>query len=95
MNTPEGRLTRRISNYLKKVPGLYYAKIGGQAKQRAGLPDYVICYKGQFIGLEVKAPQNKRGLTDRQRNELIKIRRAGGESYVAQSLVAVKKRFPL
>lgn len=95
MNTPEGRLTARISRYLKKVPGLYYAKLSGQAKQRAGLPDYIICYEGKYIALEVKAPENKRGLTDRQRNELIKVKRAGGEAYVARSLTAVKKRFPL
>jgi hypothetical protein len=95
MNTPEGRLTDRIRRYLKKVPGLYFAKLSGQAKQRAGLPDFIICYEGQFIALEVKAPSNKRGLTDRQRNELLKIKQAGGEAYVARSLTAVIKRFPL
>lgn len=51
----------------------------------AGLPDLLICYKGKFIGLEVKVPGKEKTLTALQKKWLKSIRRAGGLSYMVTS----------
>ena len=59
----------------------------------SGVSDIQVCYKGKYIVLEVKDPANPDGATLRQKNFMLKIKRAGGEAYVVRSLSAVKKRF--
>lgn len=56
--------------------------------QRVGVPDFLICYAGRFISLEVKRPGKKP--TNEQRNELAWIRSAGGLDAVVTSLDEVK-----
>lgn len=54
---PEGRIGKRIRAYLEEL-GCFVVKIhgGDNPFQEAGLPDYLVCYRGYFIGLEVKQP---------------------------------------
>ena len=50
----------------------------GQYISRRGIPDYIMCIKGFFVGLEVKTEVGK--LTKLQEYELTRINRAGGLS---------------
>ena len=50
-----------------------------------GVPDIICCYKGRFIGFEVKKDAQQKA-TDLQLYNLQKIWEAGGEGYVVSSL---------
>ena len=50
----ESELVKRISDYLKTVPSLFFWKEHGGMYGTAGIPDLIVCYKGRFIGLECK-----------------------------------------
>ena len=47
---------------------------------RAGIPDIIICYKGQFLGVECKAGFNKPSAL--QEREIAAIQKAGGSAMV-------------
>ena len=55
---------------------------------RVGVPDFLICFEGWFVAVEVKRPGNKP--TTEQRGELAWIRKAGGIECVATSLGEVQ-----
>ena len=42
-----------IIKFLKKY-NIYYIKIWGGGFQRAGIPDIIICLKGNFLAVELK-----------------------------------------
>lgn len=89
----EASLTARIREYLNSLDDSFFYKAKGDPRQRKGLPDLIGCYHGLFVGLEVKMPRNKRGLTKYQQETLLKIKRAGGKAYVVRSLADVKRVF--
>lgn len=37
----------------------WYTKIWGGGYQKAGIPDLILCVKGQFVSIEVKAPNGR------------------------------------
>lgn len=51
-------------------------KTWGGGYQRNGLPDLIICWKGRFIGIELKAENGR--ASELQKYELEQIRKAGG-----------------
>jgi penicillin-binding protein-related factor A (putative recombinase) len=53
--------------------------------QAAGRPDIEGCYKGRYVGFEVKTPENSGGVTSLQAHTLKVIARAGGVSGVITS----------
>ena len=52
------------------------------------MPDIICCYKGRFLGLEVKLPSGK--LTELQKRAIEKINRAGGIACRVESVDDVK-----
>jgi hypothetical protein len=69
---------------------VWFAKIAGSKFQRPGIPDFLLCVRGAFGGLELKAPSGKGKLSELQKLELKKIQQAGGNTYVCNSLETVK-----
>lgn len=55
----------------------------------AGIPDIICCYKGRFLGLEVKQPSGR--LTELQKRTIEKINAAGGIALRVNSVTEVKK----
>jgi len=55
---PEAKLGHKIRDALEKR-GAFVFKVHGGPMMMAGLPDLVVCYRGRYIGLEVKMPGNK------------------------------------
>jgi len=51
----------------------------------AGLPDIIVCAKGQFIGLETKLPSTRGDVSPRQRYVHTQIEHAGGTAQVVCS----------
>ncbi len=87
---PEGRIVARIKDYLAKQ-GACSFKIQGSEEsfQEVGIPDLLVCYRGRFIGIEVKMPGEEP--TPKQLAVLRRIERAGGIALVAYSVLDVQR----
>ena len=79
----EGTLVAKIKKYLIKN-GAYCENIWGGGFQAAGIPDIIACYKGIFLGIEVKLDYNKP--SEIQKAKLKLINNAGGIGIVAYSI---------
>ena len=77
--TPEAKVKKRIKDILNKL-GAYYVMPHGAGYGNAGAPDFIVCHKGRFIGIEAKAGNNK--ATSLQLHNLMQIRKSGGVSFV-------------
>lgn len=82
----ETEFAHKVDKVLKSTPELWYLNVYGNAVQRAGVPDRIICYKGKFIGLELKKPDGKGRESKRQEIEGFKIKSSGGTYAVISSL---------
>lgn len=71
----ESSRTDTIIKYLRKR-GCWWLKKHGSRWGRAGIPDLIVCYRGRFVGFEVKRPDNTP--TALQARELAGIKKAGG-----------------
>jgi hypothetical protein len=77
--TPEAKVKDRVKKVLKDI-GAYYAMPVTGGYGVSGIPDFLVCYNGLFVGLECKAGKGK--TTALQEKALLDIRKAGGASYV-------------
>ena len=77
--TPEGKVKARVKKILVDL-NAYYTMPHGAGYGNAGVPDFLVCYKGRFIGIECKANGNKP--TALQMFNLCEIRRCGGTGLV-------------
>jgi hypothetical protein len=86
---PERKLVQRIQHYLDEQ-GARSFKIHGEegSYQEAGIPDLLVCYRGRFIGLEVKLPGNTP--SPLQEKVLREIKAAGGIAEVVTSVEQVR-----
>lgn len=73
--TPEAKVKKQIRAILDEY-GAYYAMPIGSGYGNSGVPDFLVCYKGWFIGIEAKA--GKGNTTALQDMNLEKIEKAGG-----------------
>jgi hypothetical protein len=78
-STPEAKVKKQIRAILDEY-GAYYAMPIGSGYGNSGVPDFLVCYKGWFIGIEAKAGQGK--VTALQEFNLNKIAKAGGVTLV-------------
>lgn len=78
-STPEAKVKKQIRAILDGY-GAYYAMPIGSGYGNSGVPDFLVCYKGWFIGIEAKAGQGK--VTALQEFNLNKITKAGGVTLV-------------
>lgn len=59
-----------------KTRGVYYFMPSASIYGRTGIPDFVCCYRGRFIGIETKFGYNKQ--TANQKREEVEIVSASG-----------------
>jgi hypothetical protein len=78
-NTPEVKVKRKVTVILNKY-NAYFFYPPSNGFGRAGIPDIIACYCGQFIAIECKAGKNI--TTALQRRELGAIEDAGGYALV-------------
>ena len=74
--TPEAKVKKQIRAILERV-GAYYSMPIGSGFGNAGTPDFLVCHRGLFIGIEAKAGRGK--TTALQEHNLNRIMQAGGE----------------
>jgi hypothetical protein len=77
--TPEGKVKEAIKKILK-ANDVYFTMPIGTGFGSAGVPDFVICHKGVFIGVEAKSGTNKP--TALQLEHIDRIRKRGGHALV-------------
>ena len=77
--TPEKKVKDKVAKILKEYGAYYFFPATG-GFGRSGVPDIIVCHKGQFIGIECKAGSNT--TTALQDRELEKIITAGGYALV-------------
>lgn len=73
--TPEAKVKKRVKQILAEV-GAYHAMPIGTGFGNAGVPDFLVCLRGRFYGIECKANGGKP--TALQLKHLDDIRKAGG-----------------
>lgn len=76
----EKNFENRIKAYLKEKGAWLIKYWGGGEFTKAGIPDLLVCYKGHFIAIEVKAPKGKP--SELQLYHLRKIKDAGGYAFL-------------
>ena len=77
--TPEGKVKDNIKKVLK-AHGAYYAMPMGTGFGNAGVPDFLVCLNGEFLGIEAKA--GKGTTTALQKKNIAEIEAAGGRTLV-------------
>ena len=71
----EKQFENQVKKWLKEH-GAWFLKTWGGGYQRNGIPDLLICWKGKFIGIELKTDIGKP--SPLQLHELNEIEKAGG-----------------
>lgn len=79
MITPESKVKKRVKEVLKNL-GAYYVMPVTSGYGNSGAPDFLVCHKGRFIGIECKAGKGK--TTALQDKNLDLIRQSGGLALV-------------
>ena len=77
--TPEAKVKAKVKKVLSEV-GAYYAMPMGTGYGNAGVPDFLVCVRGRFVGIECKAEGNKP--TALQLKNLADIESAGGLAFI-------------
>ena len=88
-NTPEGRVKDKVRAMLK-AHGIWYFLPGNNGMGRSGVPDFVCCVSGRFIGIECKADATKRP-TDLQMACASKIEMAGGRWFLVYDEASLRE----
>ena len=78
-STPEVLVKKKIRKILDEL-GVYYAMPIGTGYGNSGVPDFLVCAGGKFVGIEAKAGKGK--TTALQESHLSRIRGAGGIAVV-------------
>lgn len=79
-----------IKKYLASLGSdVFFWKEHGGPYGTSGVPDIICCYKGRFLGLEVKMPTG--ALTELQKRAIARINRAGGIASRVESVADVQK----
>jgi hypothetical protein len=78
-STPEGRVKSAVKKLLE-VSGAYWVMPVSYGMGNHGVPDFLVCHKGKFIGIEAKAGKGK--TTALQDTHIARIRAAGGTALV-------------
>jgi len=87
---PEGKLVVKIKDLLVKEGARPFKIVGSdEGFQEIGIPDLLVCFRGRFVGAEVKQPGGK--LRPAQRVVLSEIYNAGGVAAVLETVEQATK----
>lgn len=81
--TPESKVKDKLRKYLTQL-GIYHFMPAANGFGRAGIPDIIGCYNGQFVAFECKAGKGK--TTALQEREIERIQSAKGWAFVISEL---------
>ena len=87
--TPEGRVKKRVKEWLKARGAFYYMPVSN-GMGAVGVPDFLCCLKGRFIAIETKAPGKRSNLTPNQEQRIKEIHSAGGAALVVDDVAQLE-----
>lgn len=88
-NTPEGKAKRKNKDWLiLNLPGMWFVSPRGGPFGKAGCPDWLICWMGVFIAIEVKSEEG--APTPLQISQLKQIKAAGGIAAIVRGYDPVR-----
>lgn len=83
--TPEGKVKDAVKKWLKERNVWYYMPMQN-GMGVVGIPDFLCCWKGQFIAIETKAPGKRDSTTANQNARLKEISDVDGISIVVDDV---------
>jgi hypothetical protein len=83
-STPEAKMKKKVDAVLKEFGVWFFAPQSG-IYGRSGIPDRIACVDGRMVGIEVKAPGAKRGVTALQEKTMKDMIAAGASCFVVDS----------
>ena len=90
--TPEGRVKAAVKKYLKDRGVWFYAPVSNGMGVH-GIPDFVCCWDGKFLGIETKAPGKRRNTSTAQEIQLAAIHKANGIAVVIDDVSQLDEVF--
>lgn len=107
-STPEGRVKQAIKAFLESKhfiragsrrqewydnpAGWYYMPVSNGMGVH-GIPDFVCCWRGQFLAIEAKAPGKRDNTSTNQDDRLREISSAGGVAIVVDDVSQLEEIF--
>lgn len=90
--SPETKVKHAIKEYLDTIPldYMWHVAFHSVGYTKKGVPDRLLCYRGRFLAIEVKADETKKP-TPWQAREIAAINTAGGEAIVVWNVDQVKQ----
>jgi hypothetical protein len=83
--TPEGRVKAAVKKVLKQKGAWFYMPVQN-GMGVVGIPDFVCCWRGRFLGIETKAPGKRKNLSANQAMQLGLIDDAEGLTLVVDDV---------
>ena len=87
--TPEGKVKKQVRDYLRKK-GIWFYQPVQNGMGQVGIPDFICCYKGQFIAIETKAPGKLANVTPNQQRVIDEIKAHGGLAIVVDNIESLQ-----
>lgn len=88
-NTPEGQLKFKIKGYLNELgPNCFWFMPMMNGFGKSGIPDFVVCFRGRYVTIEVKVHGRKPKPWQELRGQEITL--AGGLHVVAYTIDEVR-----
>jgi hypothetical protein len=83
--TPEGKVKDAIKAWLKARRIWFFMPVP-TGMGVAGIPDFICCWRGKFLGIEAKAPGKRKNTSDAQDARIKEIHEAGGAVLVVDDV---------
>lgn len=90
--TPEGAVKDDVKKWFKNRNIWYYMPVQN-GMGVTGIPDFICCWNGKFVGVECKAPGKIDNLSENQKHQIEAIRRAGGKAIVIDHATQLEKLY--
>jgi len=88
MMTPEGRVKKEVRALLKEHDVWFYQPVQNGMGQ-VGIPDFICCFNGKFLGIETKAKGKVSHTTPNQVRVIEEIKLHGGACIVVDNALDV------
>lgn len=90
--TPEGKVKDRVKKLLKEKGVWYFMPVAGPFAVH-GIPDFICCHDGKFMGIETKAPGKINNVTPSQERVIQEIRDHNGVCLVIDNITQLEEFF--
>lgn len=88
--TPEGKVKEAVKRLLRER-GIWYYMPVQSGMGVVGIPDFICCWKGQFLAIETKAPGKRGSTTPNQDRRIAEIRSANGLALVCDDVAQLRE----